>query len=290
MRTVPAGLTTHLAQRATRLAVCWKIVRADSTLILGTEHDRNIVIASGTYEGTYVARAGITGSNVASSSDLAVDNLEVTGAINPADLSIVDLSAADIEAGLFDDADVTLFLVNWEDPSEQLVLRKGTIGSITRTSDGGYKTELRGLTQALSQTIVRTYSVTCDAELGDARCGVNMAAFTFAGTVDTVTDRRTFTATITGAPADALITGGKVTWSTGDNAGYSMEVKSKAGTTVNLFLPMPVDISVGDTFNVYAGCDKSKATCIATFSNLVNFRGHGVFVPGETEVLKIGGQ
>jgi uncharacterized phage protein (TIGR02218 family) len=290
VRTIPAGLTTHLAQRVTKLAVCWKIVRADSTLILGTEHDRNIVIASGTYEGTYVARAGITGSNVASSSDLAVDNLEVTGAINPADLSIVDLSAADIEAGLFDDADVTLFLVNWEDPSEQLVLRKGTIGSITRTSDGGYKTELRGLTQALSQTIVRTYSVTCDAELGDTRCGVSMAAFTFAGTVDTVTDRRTFTATITGAPADALITGGKVTWSTGDNAGYSMEVKSKSGTTVNLFLPMPVDISVGDTFNAYAGCDKAKGTCIATFSNLVNFRGHGVFVPGETEVLKIGGQ
>lgn len=291
MRTVPSGLATHLAQRVTKLAVCWKVVRSDSVLILGTEHDRDIVIASGAYAGTYKARAGITGSSVTSSADLSVDNMEVNGALNPGDLQIIDLAAADIEAGLLDDAEVTLFLVNWASPADgQLVLRTGTIGNITRTSEGQYKTELRGLTQALSQTIIRTYSVTCDAELGDSRCTVNMAAFTFSGTVTAVTDRRNFTATITGSPADALITGGKVIWSTGDNAGYSMEVKTKSGTSINLFLPMPVDIQIGDTFSVHAGCDKSKATCIGTFNNLPNFRGHGVFVPGETQILKVGGQ
>ncbi len=291
MRTIPSGVATHLAGRVTKLAVCWKVVRRDSILILGTEHDKDIVIASGTYEGTYKARAGITGSNVASSSDLAVDNLEVTGTLNPGDLALVDLSAPDIEAGLLDNADVTLFVVNWAAPNDgQVVLRTGTIGNISRTSEGQYKTELRGLTQALSQTIVRTYGVTCDAELGDSRCTVNMAAFTFAGTVSAVVDRRNFTATITGSPADALITGGKVTWNTGDNAGYAMEVKAKTGSDLNLFLPMPVDIQIGDTFTVKAGCDKSKATCIGTFANLPNFRGHGVFVPGETQILKVGGQ
>jgi len=289
MKTISAGIAARLAKSTTSLAVCWKIVKRDSVTILGTEHNRNIVIGSGTYTGTYVAKAGVTGSDIRSTSDLSVENMEVAGATDGG--LQIDISPADIEAGLLDNADVTVFLVDPSEPSDgQIVLRTGTIGNITRTSEGEYKTELRGLTQALSQTIVRTYGVACDAELGDARCTVNMAAFTFAATVTAVTDRRTFSATITGSPADALITGGKVTWTTGDNNGYSMEVKSKTGSALVLFLPMPADIQIGDTFDVKAGCDKSKATCKDTFSNLVNFRGHGVLVPGETEILKIGGQ
>ena len=48
------------------------------------------------------------------------------------------------------------------------------------------------------------------------------------------------------------------------------------------------DIEVGDTFEIEAGCDKLKATCKDKFANLVNFRGHGVFTPGTTEILKVG--
>jgi uncharacterized phage protein (TIGR02218 family) len=160
VRTLPPELTSHLAGSVTTLAVCWRVERSDGVLILGTEHDADITIAEGDspgdspgnpYAGTYYARAGITGSNVRSTSDMSVDNMEVQGAINNGDLAIVDLSAADIEAGLFDDAAVTLFLVNWEAPDDgQIVLRTGNIGEISRTAEGNYKTELRGLAQRLS--------------------------------------------------------------------------------------------------------------------------------------------
>jgi uncharacterized phage protein (TIGR02218 family) len=194
---------------------------------------------------------------------------------------------------MFDNAEVTTFLVSADDPDAyQHVLRTGWIGNTRRTAEGSYTAEVRGLTQALAQTIVRTYGVACDAELGDERCTVDMTAFTstdFVGSV--IVQRRSFTAAEALFPG--LSTGGKITFTSGQNAGYSMEIASTSGATINLYLPMPKDITgggigVGDAFTYTAGCDKKYATCKNTYSNLVNFRGHGHFVPGETEVLKVG--
>ncbi|HOW94116.1 MAG TPA: DUF2163 domain-containing protein [Mycolicibacterium fallax] len=301
MRTIPAALLAHLQGEVTTLAVCWRVERSDGVLILGTEHDRDITIEGDSptapYGGTYRARAGITGSNVRSTSDMSVDNMEVEGAVNTGDLNLIDLSPADIEAGLFDDASVVLFLVNWRAPDDgQIVLRTGNIGAITRTAEGQYKTELRGLAQALARPILRTYGVACDADLFDARCGVSAAAWTFTGTVASVTSRREITVTFDSpSPASAgTLPGGKLTFTTGANQGFSMEVKSAADDSPDvalvLFQPFPLDIEVGDELSVTAGCDKRHATCRDVFANLVNFRGHGVFTPGQTELLKVGGQ
>ena len=167
---------------------------------------------------------------------------------------LLDVSAADIEAGLLDNAEAVTFLVNSDDPDlYQRVLRSGWMGNTTRTAEGQYKTEMRGLTQALSQGIVRTYSVGCDAELfGDAAAGSTAAlhyrrlasrspppaARQFQvnpGDIPTIIRRRA---------------GGKITWTSGLNTGYVMEMKSYVSLKiVTLYLPMPNDIEVGDTFD-----------------------------------------
>jgi uncharacterized phage protein (TIGR02218 family) len=59
---------------------------------------------------------------------------------------------------------------------------------------------------------------------------------------------------------------------------------------MQLYLSMPKDIQVGDTFTVQPGCDKSAAMCKGRFDNLVNFRGHGAWVPGTGELMVFGGQ
>ena len=33
---------------------------------------------------------------------------------------------------------------------------------------------------------------------------------------------------------------------------------------------------------------RQHATCIDIYNNILNFRGHGIFVPGEFEILKVG--
>ena len=298
MKTLSANMLAHLQGEVTTLAICWRVERADESLILGTEHDADITVGANFTDlnllGTYRANAGITGSDVRSTSDMSVDNMEVSGAVNQGDLSVVDLSAADIEAGLFDNAAVVLFFVNWADPDDcQVILRTGNIGEIHRTGEGQYRTDLRGLAQRLVQQIVRTYGSSCDAELGDERCNVDLAAITEIGTVTAVTGNRQFAASITGSADPGDFNGGLLTFTSGENEGFSMEVKTDAygsPAEVLLYLAMPRDIEVGDTFTIRPGCDKSAATCKGRFANLVNFRGHGAWVPGMSELMVFGGQ
>lgn len=310
MRTIPAGfLNAHV----TELHVCWRVVRRDGEVIYGTECDEDIEVTLGNYAGVYLARAGITGSDIRSTSDLSVDNLEVTGALAEApegdtsdtsdtsSLLLFDVNAADIEAGMLDNAECVTFIVKASDPDlYQRVLRAGWIGNVTRNSDGKWTTELRGLTQALSQGIVRTYGIECDAELGDERCKVDMTPFTLDSYVYELDSRRRFKVhpdlgDLGAQPGQ--VPGGVITWTSGLNTGYSMEVKTYSDGApetldnlfwVELFLPMPKDIDFGDTFTFVAGCDKTKATCIEIYNNLLNRRAHGDLVPGDTEVLKVG--
>jgi uncharacterized phage protein (TIGR02218 family) len=285
MRTIPAGF---LDGDVTNLQICWRVVRRDGEIIMGTECDLDVPIDTGELAGVYLAFAGITGSNIRSTDDLSVDNLEVTGALQQGDVHIFDLSAADIEAGMFDNAECTTFLVNVTNPNlYQHVMRTGWIGNIIRTAEGQYKTELRGLTQALSQGILRTYSVGCDAELFDDRCRAT-PVFLSSGSVTVAHSRRAFQVGVGDIPTITNAPGGKITWTSGLNAGYVMEIKSYISLQVELYLPMPADITVGDTFDFSPGCNKQRSTCIDSYNNIDNFRGFATFVPGQNEILKVG--
>lgn len=304
MRTIPTGF---LDGSVTNLQPCWVIVKRDGAIVRGTECDENVTITTGVYAGTYLARAAITGSDVHSTDDMAVDNLEVKGALVDAsglfgtdvtggsgNLIVPDVSTADLKAGLFDNAEAATFLVNVTNTDlYQFTLRSGWIGNVTWNDEGAldgggeYTAEMRGLTQALSQNILRTYSISCDAELGDSRCKVDMTPFTFTRTVVDVDNRREFGIGAS-LPDVVRIRGGTVTFTSGLNAGYRMEIKDYLALHVTLYRPMPADITVGDTVVMRQGCDKALSTCIDAYSNVNNYRGHAFYVPGDHEILKVG--
>lgn len=272
MKTVPAALKTHLASGLTRLATCFKMTRRDSVVLGFTTHDRDIVFGGLTY---LAATGSYTPTAVATSTGLNVDNLDVETVLDSA-----AITESDLVAGKYDYASVEIFEVNYFDLSQgALNLRTGTIGEITvRQTD--FVGELRGVMQPLQQTIGRVYSKRCDADLGDTRCAVALGPFTVTGTVTAAANRSRFTAS--SVPSRAH---GKLTWTSGANVGLSMEVKSLSGSEIRLILPMPYDIAVSDAYSVYAGCDKRQSTCIATFNNILNFRGHP-FIPGQDKVLR----
>lgn len=290
MRTIPAGFRDA---DVTDLHVCWRIIRRDGVILYGTECDEDLPLdTSSDYPGTYLAAAGITGSDIRSTSDMSPDNLEVTGALQDPDeaLYIFDLTAADLEAGAFDNAQVVTFLVNAEDPNAyQHVLRDGWFGNVTRTAEGQYKTEHRGLTQALSQNILKTYGVGCQWELGDDDCRVDLTPWIDTNEVTVVTSRREFQVDHHMFPtAFTLIPGGRLTFTSGANTGRSKEIKSYASLVITLWEPMAEDVVIGDTMTVQIGCDKAHLTCINTFNNVNNFGGWAIFVPGQNEILKVG--
>lgn len=274
MKSASTQLAAHIAGETTTLATCWKVTRKDGLVLGFTDHDQDLTVDSLVYQ----ASTGYTRSAIHAISDLSVDNLDIESALNSD-----ALDAADLRAGLWDGAEVEIFLVNWATLSQgKIILKRGTIGQV-ELRDAVFKAELRGLTQALSQQIVELYTPDCRADLGDMRCKINLAALTVTGSVTATSDQRSFTDTAR-TEADGYWSGGLVTWTSGANAGRKMEIRSYAAHTFTLFLPMPGVIAVGDTHSLQPGCDKSFATCKARYNNAVNFRGEP-HVPGTDQTL-----
>lgn len=264
-RSIDSLLKAHFATETTSIATLWKITRRDGVVQGFTDHDQDI-----TYDGTvYAAATGFTPSDIDLKSDFGVSNLEVDGILDSS--AITD---AELMAGLYDYAEIIISLINYSDTSQgTLITKRGYLGEITMNRNN-FTAEVRGLSQCLQQNFVELYSPTCRANLGDARCGVDVAAFTGGPvTITTLIDGKKFETD--GVVTDATwFRGGKVLWLTGDNAGLESEVKEYTAEAVLVItLDTPYTVAVGDTFNVIAGCDKVFTTCKGKFNNALNFRG-----------------
>lgn len=291
MRAWPTALLAHLATENPTTAICWEVERRDGVVIRGTEHDRDLTApagpdANGADGVPFRAAAQISATQLHQSSDLSVDNMEVAGAIPSENTTVVDVDVQAIEAGLLRQAAVRIWIVNWRDLTMGAGLAKrGFLGDIERTSDGAYTAEFRGLIQRLQQTIGRTYGVDCEVrEFGDAECKVDVPALTASGTVTAVHSRRRFDSNLSSIEAAGFYSLGVVTFTSGANAGFEREVKrdDEGDVVGNLSVwdPLPAAIEVGDTFTLAPGCDRRASTCRDKYSNLLNFRGYGIFVEG----------
>jgi uncharacterized phage protein (TIGR02218 family) len=269
MKTLPPGLQAHLDSGVTTLCWCWRLTRRDGAKLGFTDHDRDLVFDGTTFE----AATGFTASEIKDTVGLSVDNLEVESA-----LTSDRLSEEHLAAGLYDDARVEIFRVNWQAPEQRVLMRTGSLGEVSR-SGASFRAEVRGLAHYLQQPKGRLFQYTCDADLGDVRCGINLAAASYrgTGTIAAATSARSFTATGLDGFADGWFTRGLVILTSGANAGRAIEVKRHAKrdgvVTVELWQEPAQAPVTGDTFTVTAGCDKHLATCRAKFANTVNFRG-----------------
>lgn len=275
MKTLSANLKTHLQGETLTVCTLWKITRSDTQVFGFTDASRDIL-----YGGvTYVASTGHTPSSIKTTSTLGVDNLEVQSVLDSA-----TITEADIEAGLWDFAEVEIMAVNYLSLGDgHMMMRKGWLGNV-KTGRNNFIAELRGMMQPLQQTTGRLYTAACDAALGDVRCGIALASYTVAGAVTTATSSRVFTDTSI-VQAAGYFNGGLLTWLTGDNATYQMEVKTQASGVITLQQAMPNPTVIGDTYSISAGCDKILTTCRDKFNNVVNFRGHP-YIPGMDAMIE----
>ena len=94
--------------------------------------------------------------------------MEISGA-----LSDDALTEADLAAGRYDAAAVEVHLVDWSEPSLHVLLGKGMLGEVRREG-AAFTAELRSLAHRLAEDSGRLYTATCSADLGDARCTVDL--------------------------------------------------------------------------------------------------------------------
>ena len=270
MRTVPEALAAHLAGEATTTCHCWRVRRRDGTVLGFTDHDHDLVFA-GT---VFLAASGFSGSEIEAETGLAASADAVAGGF-----SSEAIREEDLAGGRYDGARVERFLVNWAAPGEHMLLDVREVGEVMRAG-GEFRAELRSMAHRLAQPQGRVYNRRCDAELGDGRCRVNLAAWTGTGTIIAVNDAGHVSASGLSGFADGFFRLGVLTLGDGRRIDIERHERRPDGTAVLTFwLPPEEKIEAGGTFTITAGCDKTFTSCRARFGNQLNFRGFP-HVPG----------
>lgn len=166
-------MASALDAGAAKLCHVWRLRRADGVVLGFTDHDRDLMFMG------VVCRAQTGLTQGAASGDLGMDspdNLAVSGLISGA-----ALAAADIEAGLYDEAELRVFIVDWTDPSQFVELDGGYLARLEVAggiddAEGAFVAHVEGVAARLERSIGRCFGFLCDAALGDARCGLDLGA------------------------------------------------------------------------------------------------------------------
>lgn len=270
MRTLNSSLQARLDAGTTSLCHVLTITRKDGTILRFTDRDVDLTISSNVYTASnslQVSAITTTANNGIQSTNCGVI-FDSTG-----------ITEEDAIRGLYDNARVVFGIADWAYPSYGIItLLTGTLSTFEVTDKLKGSFECRGILTTADARIGEYYSPNCRADLGDARCGVDLAAITTTGTVTSAPTANRVVAELVDNPTDGYYSFGVLTWTSGDNDGFSIEITNQyavSGTEDMLYmsLAMPYDVQVGDTFELVPGCDKRLTTCITKFSNAANFRG-----------------
>lgn len=277
-----AALQAHLETGVTTICRAWALTRTDGVRYGFTDHDCDLG-----FEGmTFKADTGLTAKALQQSTGLSVDNSEAMGALSDA-----AVREEDIEAGRFDGAELTSWVVNWADVGQRKLMFRGTLGEIRRT-DGAFHAELRGLTEALNRPTGRAFQKPCTAVLGDGACRVDLNAAGYSGIrdVESVEDARVFRWDTFLGFEPGWFQRGRLVVLSGPAAGLRGSIKRdvvEAGQRrIELWSPIRATVSPGDTVRVEAGCDKRFQTCRLKFNNVVNYQGFPD-IPGEDWMMSV---
>lgn len=162
MKIISDALKAHLAGSVLTTCTCWKITRTDGVVLGFTDHDSDVPYIDVIYR----SKTGYTRSAISSDLTLGVDNLEVEGIL---DSSFI--AEQDLRNNVYDHARVDIFLLNWADLTMGVApLRRGWFGEIIVTPNGIFKTEIRGLMQAMTVNFGETINAKCRASFGDSKC------------------------------------------------------------------------------------------------------------------------
>ena len=265
-------LTAHLRSGTTTICYCWVVQRRDGQTVGFTDHDQPVTVEGVTCNAT----TGITTTTLSQSLGLEAGDMEVEGVIDN-DLLTVD----DLRGGKYDDARVTIYVVNWSDPSQFEALAHGVFGTVFDTDSGSFRTDFRSLVTKLGQPEGRTYQRTCQAKLGDSKCGVDLSSPLYTKTA-TVVSATAYSLTVdtVGGVADEWFTLGKLV----TVEGYEVGIRAHTGTTVDLWQRLPVIPAAGETVTLVAGCKQDRGTCATKFNNILRFQGFP-FIPGTDRLV-----
>jgi hypothetical protein len=233
MKAFDAALMAALKAKTTALALCVRIVRADGETVQFAQIESDQLIIE---DEVFPAAQGLS---------IATMPFELSGGSTRFDLYLAAtdhgvIKPADIRDGLYDGAQIAVFLVDRNAPvSLENVLFVGALGQLTVTEQGFIVIECVGLLERAGGLISESYTPVCRADFGDERCKVDLEPLTqhvtvaaydgYAIALDGLNDESTLGAkavgsfTFTQSPeelSNITINGVVVTFSNGGDARY----------------------------------------------------------------------
>jgi uncharacterized phage protein (TIGR02218 family) len=210
-------------------------------------------------------------------------SMRVTDGSDPASLD-VEIPVSDdgpvtpdnVTAGMYQGAAVVINIVDYfnTDISPDIGFQ-WVVGETRITNDGKAVFEIRDASRINRELILKIYAPTCSANLGDARCGKDLTAFTDTVEVASVVDAYSFTVTGS-ARANGFFDNGSIKFTSGDNLNRAYTVRKwvLSTATVSLWEPLRAGLVIGDDATMHAGCDKTTGAAGCTkFSNIARFQG-----------------
>ncbi len=267
-----------LAGPVTSGAYAWRLERRDGVTIGITSHDHNLEMGGLLYRSS----PGLEPATILHSSDLENDGLEIRGAIdNDA------LNEENLFAGRWDNARLTISLINWTDPdTAPRVLAHGVLGEIS-TQDGAFEVGVNSLKALLDRPAFPVTSPHCRAQFCDAACGLSRERFRHVASVQSAAGN-----VITFDPELSALNGnasfGRLRWLQGENCGYVNCVVANAGSVVTLAEAPRFPVLAGQRAEIFEDCDKMLSTCATRYGNAINFRGEP-HLPGNDLLMRYPG-
>ena len=257
-----------LGQELAAFAFCWRLERRDGVTIGLTSHDRDLTVGGVVYR----AAPGMVPSAIAKGITLEAESMDLKGA-----LSSDAISEADLSAGKWDGALLTLALTEWTAPGAMwLELTRGTLGAVERQGEA-FSAELAGPAGALAGPVAPETSPGCRARLGDTACRIDLARHRREVRISGMTAE--VASVMGGGMGAGAYVFGQLLWLEGENCGMTQGIIANDATSVTLSDLPAFAVASGTLALITEGCDKQMATCAGRFGNAVNFRGEP-YLPG----------
>jgi uncharacterized phage protein (TIGR02218 family) len=262
----PLAITSATVGFPARLCV---ITRTDGTIIRIAESETQIVVLGDAYQvlpGFQISAVKHTANGEVPSCQFVAVH-ENGGVFNTADL----------DTGLFDGADVQVYIIDRMDLTAKGLLFSGAIATISYDIENHVVFDVKGPAVSARVLMTQKRSPMCRTDLFSVLCGLDPASYDVATTVDTIVNAFNFTVTGALAQADGYFNQGVCV--TADGASFEIANWSQSTQTITAYLPCSRLLTAGVGLTLYPGCDKTLgANGCPKFSNQLNFQAEPHFL------------
>jgi uncharacterized phage protein (TIGR02218 family) len=258
--------------RIVESAICWHIRLKNGEEIGFTSHDHDVQIDGF----RYLAKSLLSYDALQENDNISKDINEIFGVI---DHKII--KEDDILRGKFDDAKLSIYLVNYKNLEQpKHLLHQAQIGSV-RSSHNKFYADTHSIANKLNANITQSFSPYCRAKLCDKNCKLDANLYTKTGHIQKIISKNSFLDEKR-VEENYYYNFGTMRFISGENKGESFEIKNFRDKTFEVVLPPMFRLVVGDQYEAITGCDKTFSTCVNKFNNAINFRGE----PSISSVIK----